>query len=94
MSTLSTGLLTRLAICFLIPVGVLLLPIDIIPIDELTLVQHRLLAIFLLAALLWVLEPVPVFATSILIIALLLIMISDKGYIGSAPQLNNMRSGI
>ncbi|EKO3590557.1 SLC13/DASS family transporter [Vibrio metschnikovii] len=79
MSTLSTGLMTRLAICFLIPVGVLLLPIDIIPIDELTLVQHRLLAIFLLAALLWVLEPVPVFATSILIIALLLIMISDKG---------------
>lgn len=79
MSTLSTGLLTRLAICFLIPVGVLLLPIDIIPIDELTIVQHRLLAIFLLAALLWVLEPVPVFATSILIIALLLIMISDKG---------------
>ena len=79
MSTLSTGLLTRLAICFFIPVGVLLLPIDIIPIDELTLVQHRLLAIFLLAALLWVLEPVPVFATSILIIALLLIMISDKG---------------
>lgn len=79
MSTLSTGLLTRLAICFLIPVGVLLLPIDIIPIDELILVQHRLLAIFLLAALLWVLEPVPVFATSILIIALLLIMISDKG---------------
>ncbi|MBC3618503.1 SLC13/DASS family transporter [Vibrio metschnikovii] len=79
MSTLSTGLLTRLAICFLIPVGVLLFPIDTIPIDELTLVQHRLLAIFLLAALLWVLEPVPVFATSILIIALLLIMISDKG---------------
>lgn len=79
MSTLPSGLLTRLAICFLIPIGVLLLPIDAIPIDELTLVQHRLLAIFLLAALLWVLEPVPVFATSILIIALLLIMISDRG---------------
>ncbi|KFK47945.1 SLC13 family permease, partial [Vibrio vulnificus] len=39
----------------------------------------RLLAIFLLAALLWVLRPVPFFATSILIIALELIMISDKG---------------
>ncbi|MGL4829825.1 MAG: SLC13 family permease, partial [Vibrio sp.] len=37
---------------------------------------------FLLAALLWVLEPVPVFATSILIIALELIMISDKGLHG------------
>lgn len=32
-----------------------------------------------MAALLWVLEPVPVFATSILIIALELVMISDKG---------------
>lgn len=57
----------------------MLLPVDVIPIDNLSLVQHRLLAIFLLAALLWVLEPVPVFATSILIIALELIMISDKG---------------
>ena len=56
-----------------------MLPIDLIPIDNLTLIQHRLLAIFALAALLWVLEPVPVFATSILIIALELIMISDKG---------------
>ncbi|MDN3684179.1 anion permease [Vibrio sinaloensis] len=55
------------------------MPIDAIPIDDLTLIQHRLLAIFLLAALLWVLEPVPVFATSILIIALELVMISDKG---------------
>ena len=49
------------------------------PLTDLTLIQHRLLAIFLLAALLWVLEPVPVFATSILIITLELIMISDKG---------------
>ncbi len=69
----------KLLICFGVPVGILFMPIDLIPIDDLTLIQHRLLAIFLLAALLWVLEPVPVFATSILIIALELIMISDKG---------------
>lgn len=73
------GILIKLAICFAIPSFVLMLPIDSIPIDNLTLIQHRLLAIFLLAALLWVLEPVPVFATSILIIALELIMISNKG---------------
>ncbi|GAL28721.1 putative transporter [Vibrio variabilis] len=30
-----------------------MMPIDWIPIDDLTLIQHRLLAIFLLAALLW-----------------------------------------
>ncbi|WED26928.1 SLC13 family permease [Vibrio sp. DW001] len=73
------GILIKLLICFAIPSLVLMLPIDSIPIDNLTLIQHRLLAIFLLAALLWVLEPVPVFATSILIIALELIMISNKG---------------
>ncbi|MFO4667749.1 SLC13 family permease [Vibrio cholerae] len=82
MPQLERGLLVKLLICFLLPLGVLLMPIDAIPIQELTLVQHRLLAIFLLAALLWVLEPVPVFATSILIIALELVMISDKGLHG------------
>ncbi|MEI8672421.1 SLC13 family permease [Vibrio sp. SA48] len=79
MPNINPGILIKLAICFLLPLGVLFMPIDSIPIDNLTLIQHRLLAIFLLAALLWVLEPVPVFATSILIIALELIMISDKG---------------
>ncbi|WP_104400352.1 SLC13 family permease [Vibrio penaeicida] len=69
----------KLVFSFAIPIIVLLIPTDSIPIDNLTLVQHRLLTIFLLAALLWVLEPVPVFATSILIIALQLVMISDKG---------------
>ncbi len=71
--------LIRLVIAFGIPLAILFLPIESIPIDNLTLIQHRLLAIFVLAALLWILEPVPVFATSVLIITLELIMISDKG---------------
>ncbi|RJX65358.1 SLC13 family permease [Vibrio sinensis] len=79
MRKMNSTLLIKLIICFGLPLAVLFIPIDSIPIDDLTLIQHRLLAIFLLAALLWVLEPVPVFATSILIIALELIMISDKG---------------
>lgn len=79
MPKLHSGVLLKLLVCFSIPLAVLFMPIDAIPIDDLTLIQHRLLAIFLLAALLWVLEPVPVFATSILIIALELVMISDKG---------------
>ncbi|MBC7001269.1 SLC13/DASS family transporter [Photobacterium sp. BZF1] len=71
--------LVKLLVAFGIPLGILMLPIDAIPIAELTVSQHRLLAIFALAALLWVLEPVPVFATSILIITSQLIMISDSG---------------
>ncbi len=76
---IDTGTLIKLLICFAVPSFVLMLPVEVIPIDNLTIIQHRLLAIFLLAALLWVLEPVPVFATSILIIALELVMLSDKG---------------
>ncbi|MGF1726349.1 SLC13 family permease [Photobacterium nomapromontoriensis] len=79
MKNITFSQLVKLLVAFGIPLGILALPIDAIPIDNLTLIQHRLLAIFALAALLWVLEPVPVFATSILIIALELIMISDKG---------------
>ncbi|MCG7499009.1 SLC13 family permease [Vibrio sp. Of7-15] len=79
MTRISPATLIKLFISFAIPIAILLIPIDALPIEDLTLIQHRLLAIFVLAALLWVLEPVPVFATSILIIALELIMISDKG---------------
>ncbi|HAS62325.1 MAG TPA: dihydroorotate dehydrogenase [Vibrio sp.] len=79
MNQIHSNTIIKLLVCFGLPLAVLWMPIDSIPIDDLTLIQHRLLAIFLLAALLWVLEPVPVFATSILIIALELIMISDKG---------------
>lgn len=79
MPTLSVSQLLRLGVAFGLPLLVLLLPRELIPLDELTTVQHRLLAIFLLAALLWVLEPIPVFATSILIICLELVMISDQG---------------
>lgn len=79
MPKIDHRIMVKLLICFSLPIALLFMPIDYIPIDDLTLIQHRLLAIFLLAALLWVLEPVPVFATSILIIALELIMISDKG---------------
>ena len=72
-------LTAKLIFCFALPLLVLLLPTEQMPIEGLTLIQHRLLGIFLLAALLWILEPVPVFATSVLIIALELIMLSDKG---------------
>ncbi len=86
MARFSAPHLIKLAFSFGVPLLVLMMPSDWIPIDGLTVLQHRLLAIFLLAALLWVLEPVPVFATSILIIALELIMLSNKG-------LNLFRSG-
>ncbi|SQD77414.1 SLC13 family permease [Moritella yayanosii] len=71
--------LVKLIIAFGIPLFLLSVPTSQFPFDDLTIIQHRLLAIFILAALLWILEPVPVFATSILIIMLELMMLSDQG---------------
>lgn len=64
----------KLLIALLIPIAVLL-----IPLSGFTTIEQRFVALFFLAALLWVLEPIPVFATSVLIIVLELIIVSDKG---------------
>lgn len=69
----------KLLLCCIIPSVILFIPTAELPIAGLTVIQHRLLAIFVLAALLWILEPVPVFATSLLIITLEVIMLSDQG---------------
>ncbi|WP_415720835.1 SLC13 family permease [Photobacterium ganghwense] len=63
----------------LIPLIVLLLPASAFPVEGLTVIQQRVIAIFLLAALCWVLEPIPIYATSVVIIVLELLLLSDKG---------------
>lgn len=62
-----------------IPILVLLIPSSWIPIQSLSLVEHRLIAIFAMATLFWIFEPIPIYATSLVIILLELIMVSDKG---------------
>ncbi|GAA5215584.1 SLC13 family permease [Corallincola platygyrae] len=69
----------KMLVCLVCFGAVLLMPADWIPLAGINIVQQRLLAIFVLAALLWVLEPIPVFATSLLIITLLLTLISNQG---------------
>jgi sodium-dependent dicarboxylate transporter 2/3/5 len=62
-----------------IPLIVLLLPLSAFPFDGITIIQQRVIAIFLLAALCWVFEPIPIYATSVVIIVLELLMLSNKG---------------
>ncbi len=69
-----------------IPAAVYALPRNWIPIPDLTIVEHRLMAIFFTAALFWLLEPIPIFATSVLVIFLELIMVSDKSFILFQPS--------
>jgi len=73
--------LIRLALCVLLPLVVLLIPREAVPIEGLTVTQHRVLAVFALALGLWVLEPIPIFATSVLVIVLELVFVSDRGLV-------------
>ncbi|MGF1725557.1 SLC13 family permease [Photobacterium nomapromontoriensis] len=69
----------RYIVPVLIPLIVLLLPSSAFPVEGLTVIQQRVIAIFLLAALCWVLEPIPIYATSVVIIVLELLLLSNKG---------------
>ncbi len=73
--------LFKLIISILIPLLILALPTSWFPVDGLTVIEQRVIAIFALATLFWILEPIPIFATSVLIIVLELVLISDKGLI-------------
>ena len=54
-------------------------PAEIFGIDGLTVVQQRIIAIFVFATLMWILEVVSSWATSVAIIGLLLLFASDSG---------------
>ncbi len=71
----------KLVISILIPVLLLLIPNEYFFIENITTVEKRVIALFVFAALFWIFEPIPIFATSTLIIVLELIMISDKGFV-------------
>jgi len=62
-----------------LPLFILFLPVTSFGIAGLTLVEQRVIAIFVMAALCWVLEPIPIYATSVLIIVFELLLISDNG---------------
>ncbi|MCW8330790.1 SLC13 family permease [Photobacterium sp. SDRW27] len=69
----------RYIVPILIPLLILILPASAFPVEGLTVIQQRVIAIFLLAALCWVLEPIPIYATSVVIIVLELLLLSNKG---------------
>ena len=71
----------KLLIGIIIPTIILFIPVEYFGIAGLTIVEKRVIALFVFAALFWILEPIPIFATSVLIIVLELIMISNKSLI-------------
>lgn len=79
----------------IVPFIILILPSDSFGIVGLTLIEQRVIAIFAMAALCWVLEPIPIFATSVVIIVAELLLISDKGlwfFKSPSPDLGHLIS--
>jgi solute carrier family 13 (sodium-dependent dicarboxylate transporter), member 2/3/5 len=70
----------KLIFAISIPMIILLLPKSFF-LSGLTTIEHRVIALFFFAALFWILEPIPIYATSILIIVLELLILSDSSLV-------------
>lgn len=68
----------KLSIAVLIPLIVLWLPSDAFGIAGLTVIQHRVIAVFVFAALMWLFDAVPAWTTSLMVVVLLLFGVSDS----------------
>ncbi|MBO5865597.1 MAG: SLC13/DASS family transporter [Bacteroidaceae bacterium] len=69
----------KVAAIALIALVIALLPTESFSIDGLTPIQQRVIAIFVWAALMWIIEAVPAWTTSLLIIVIMLLTVSDSG---------------
>ncbi len=71
--------------CILLPIVLAVtiflwaVPVSFYGIEALTVVQQRVIALFVFAALMWMFEIIPNWTTSLLLIVLTLLTISDKG---------------
>ncbi|WP_296696812.1 SLC13 family permease [Thiocapsa sp. UBA6158] len=72
------------SIAFLVPL--------LVEIPGLAPAGHRMLAIFLLAILLWVTEAIPLYATAMLVILLQVLMLSDQALFGGVGPLTSAAS--
>ncbi len=68
----------KCAIVSLISLIIAMLPSSVFGIDGLTVIQQRMIAIFVFAALMWIVEAVPAWVTSLLIIVVMLFTVSDS----------------
>ncbi|MBQ2544533.1 MAG: anion permease, partial [Bacteroidales bacterium] len=68
-----------LPIVLLVTIFLWAIPVDWYGIEALTVVQQRVIALFVFAALMWIFEIIPNWTTSLLVIVFALLAVSDKG---------------
>ena len=75
----------NLKFCVFLPIVLIVtiflwaVPVSFFGIEELTVVQQRVIALFVFAALMWIFEIIPNWTTSLLVIVISLLTVSDKG---------------
>ena len=73
-----------LAVTLVATVIIWMLPTSSFGIEGLTVMQQRTMAIFVFAAMMWLFEVIPAWATSVTTIVALLFAVSDKGFVTEA----------
>ncbi|MCQ2250392.1 MAG: SLC13 family permease [Bacteroidales bacterium] len=68
----------KLLISTIIFLIVWLLPTTAFGVEGLTVIEQRVIAIFVLAAVLWIMEPIPIWGTSVVIMVMMLLTTSDS----------------
>ena len=86
----STKRAFKIALVVLVTLGLWNMPSEWFGIQNLTVVQQRIIAIFAFATLMWILEIVSSWATSVAIIVLMLLFCSDSGLL---PMVNEEEVG-
>ena len=80
----------KLAVVIAVTVTIWLLPTSAFGIEGLTVVEQRIIGVFAFATLMWVLEAIPAWSTSLIVVALLLFSVSDSALkplvTGYAPE--------
>ena len=74
----SVSRFVKLAIAIVVSLVLWCLPIEIFGVEGLTVIEQRLISIFIFATFMWVFEAVPAWTTSVLIVVLLLLTVSDS----------------
>ena len=77
---ISKKLTVMLPVILAITLFLWLVPASFFGIDGLTVVEQRTIAIFVFAALMWMFEVIPTWTTSVLIIVIMLLTISDSSF--------------
>ena len=81
MERFNTKKLIIAAVILLITIMLWVLPTADLGIEGMNVMQQRTLAIFVFAALMWLFEVIPAWATSVTTIVALLFAVSDKGFV-------------